>query len=35
LFSSLKKTGVEQVEEVVEAWFDAVLKEQDSLPDSE
>ena len=35
LFSSLKKTGCEQVEEVVEAWFDAVLKEQDSLPDSE
>ncbi|KJV29970.1 GTP-binding protein [Aquitalea magnusonii] len=35
LFSSLKKTGVGQVEEVVEAWFDAVLKEQDSLPDSE
>ncbi|NWK77600.1 ribosome biogenesis GTP-binding protein YihA/YsxC [Aquitalea sp. LB_tupeE] len=35
LFSSLKKTGVEQVEQVVEAWFDAVLKEQDSLPDSE
>ena len=35
LFSSLKKTGTEQVEQVVEAWFDAVLKEQDSLPDSE
>jgi GTP-binding protein len=35
LFSSLKKTGCEQVEQVVEAWFDAVLKEQDSLPDSE
>lgn len=35
LFSSLKKTGGEQVEQVVEGWFDAVLKEQDSLPDSE
>jgi GTP-binding protein len=35
LFSSLKKTGSEQVEQVVEGWFDAVLKEQDSLPDSE
>lgn len=35
LFSSLKKTGCEQVEQVVEGWFDAVLKEQDSLPDSE
>ncbi|WP_199103602.1 ribosome biogenesis GTP-binding protein YihA/YsxC [Aquitalea sp. ASV11] len=35
LFSSLKKTGCEQVEGVVESWFDAVLKEQDSLPDSE
>ena len=35
LFSSLKKTGSEQVEQVVEGWFDAVLKAQDSLPDSE
>ncbi|BBF87734.1 GTP-binding protein EngB [Aquitalea magnusonii] len=35
LFSSLKKTGTEQVEQVVEGWFDAVLKEQDTAPGEE
>jgi GTP-binding protein len=35
LFSSLKKTGTEQVEQVVEGWFDAVLKEQDTVPGEE
>ncbi|PXX50022.1 ribosome biogenesis GTP-binding protein YihA/YsxC [Aquitalea magnusonii] len=32
LFSSLKKTGTEQVEQVVVSWFDAVLKEQEEPP---
>lgn len=35
LFSSLKKTGTEQVEQVVEGWFETVLKAQDNLPDGE
>ena len=32
LFSSLKKTGTEQVEQVVIGWFDAVQKEQEEPP---
>ncbi|WP_199053604.1 ribosome biogenesis GTP-binding protein YihA/YsxC [Aquitalea sp. ASV15] len=35
LFSSLKKTGTEQVEQVVVSWFDAVLKEQEEPPAAE
>ncbi len=35
LFSSLKKTGTEQVEQVVVSWFDAVLKEQEEPPVAE
>jgi GTP-binding protein len=35
LFSSLKKTGTEQVEQVVIAWFDAVQKEQEEPPVAE
>ncbi|RQO67078.1 YihA family ribosome biogenesis GTP-binding protein [Aquitalea sp. FJL05] len=35
LFSSLKKTGTEQVEQVVIGWFDAVQKEQDEPPVAE
>ncbi len=35
LFSSLKKTGTEQVEQVVIGWFDAVQKEQEEPPAAE
>lgn len=35
LFSSLKKTGTEQVEQVVIGWFDAVQKEQEEPPVAE
>ncbi|RMD01707.1 YihA family ribosome biogenesis GTP-binding protein [Aquitalea palustris] len=35
LFSSLKKTGTEQVEQVVIGWFDAVQKEQEEPPAGE
>lgn len=35
LFSSLKKTGTEQVEQVVIGWFDAVQKDQDEPPVTE
>jgi len=35
LFSSLKKTGTEQVEQVVIGWFDAVEKEQEEPPAAE
>ena len=35
LFSSLKKTGTEQVEQVVIGWFDAVEKEQEEPPAGE